>query len=507
MEKRLILAIALSLLVVLSWSALVSKTYHIDNKGVTTQEIAPVNTESRQVAIPLVAPVVAPETPSLPLLQYDKEKFEITFIESLAAIKEIKFLAHQDYIFPLKYGFLLGDKSLVFSKESSTPEAVTFVQRDSNKRIEKKYVFSNSSYGILLQLTVQNLTNAPLNLSLPLVLGVLDFSTNNKQSRYQDVVVATKEKTSHLNAQKNLQFQDVKFVGLRDRYFCAIVEPTPSNFGGFINKIGPQESEIGLSSQDLIIAPGQQLVQKFHIYLGPQELQTINSIQPEWSAVIYYGAFDFIAQILLQLLNFLYSLVHNWGWAIVLLSLLVYFILYPLTLKQMRSMKEMQVLQPRIEALRNTYKDNPQKLNKEIMELYREHKVNPFGGCLPLLLQMPIFFALYQALMRSVALKGASFLWIKDLSEPDHLFNLPFSKPFNSFNLLPILMTIGMFVQQKISAVSTSGTTAEQQKIMMIIFPLMFGFIFYSMPSGLVLYWFINSTVMLVYQFRANRKK
>ena len=172
-------------------------------------------------------------------------------------------------------------------------------------------------------------------------------------------------------------------------------------------------------------------------------------------------------------------------------------------------MKKMQALQPAIEELRKTYKDNPQKLNTEIMQLYREYKVNPFSGCLPLLLQMPIFFALYQVLIRSVALKGAKFLWIKDLSSPDRLFTLPASLPFlgNEINLLPILMTIGMFIQQKFSMATTSTGSAEQQKLMLILFPLMFGFIFYHMPSGLVLYWFINSALMLLYQLRISRQK
>lgn len=143
------------------------------------------------------------------------------------------------------------------------------------------------------------------------------------------------------------------------------------------------------------------------------------------------------------------------------------------------------------------------------MELYRQHKVNPLGGCLPLLLQIPIFFALYQALMRAIALKGAQFLWIKDLSEPDRLFMLSVSLPVlgKEINILPILMMIGMFVQQKISMVPTSGSTAEQQRLMLILFPLMFGFIFYHMPAGLVLYWFINSLLTLIYQFRIRQTK
>ena len=243
--------------------------------------------------------------------------------------------------------------------------------------------------------------------------------------------------------------------------------------------------------------------------MGPQELNVISNAKPEWSGIIYFGTFDFIAQLLLQLLGFFYGLVHNWGLAIIILSIAVYFLLFPLSIKQMRSMKEMQLLQPKIEALRKELKDNPQRLNKEIMELYKEHKVNPLGGCLPLLLQMPIFFALYQALIRSVALRGAHFLWITDLSSPDKAFVLKNSIPFlgNQVNILPILMAIGMFVQQKFSMAKATGEAAQQQKMMSIVMPIMFGVIFYQMPSGLVLYWFVNSLLMLCYQFRINRQK
>jgi YidC/Oxa1 family membrane protein insertase len=143
------------------------------------------------------------------------------------------------------------------------------------------------------------------------------------------------------------------------------------------------------------------------------------------------------------------------------------------------------------------------------MELYREHKVNPFGGCLPLLLQSPIFFALFLVLNRSIALKGASFLWIKDLSAPDRLFMLGSSIPLlgNEVNILPVLLAVGMFFQQKSSMASMSGQQAEQQKMMLIIMPVMFGIIFYKMPAGLCLYWFINSALTLAYQLRVAKAK
>jgi YidC/Oxa1 family membrane protein insertase len=172
-------------------------------------------------------------------------------------------------------------------------------------------------------------------------------------------------------------------------------------------------------------------------------------------------------------------------------------------------MKEMQALQPKIDSLRKQHKDNPQKLNKEIMELYKEHKVNPLGGCLPMVLQIPIFFALYQALIRSIDLKGATFLWIKDLSEPDRIFMLQFSMPFlgNELNLLPILMVVVMFLQQKLTTPASSGMSSEQQKMMLYLMPVIFLFIFYRMPAGLVLYWLVNSTLMFLFQLRINRAK
>ena len=507
MEKRTILAIALSLLILLSWSALTAKFHPIENKEVTAKNPPIISVTPEQ--IPALAPGAEEKIPTSSLFKFGTEKLELTFIAPKAAIQEVSFKGHQNYNLPLKLGFLIDEKNLLFKKISSSDKEISFAHSDSTRKITKRFIFPNSNYDMWLEISIQNLSSSPINVGLPVVLGVLDFSAKNKQAQFQDVFMAEKDKTHHYNGRKNVEAADLKFMGLREKYFCAIAEPEAESWAGFIRKVSAQDSEVGLKMAEASLAPGQSVVKKFHIYLGPQDLRIINKINPAWSSVVNYGTFDIISQILLQLLEFLYRLVHSWGWAIVILSLLVYFALYPLSIKQMRSMKEMQALQPKIEALRKTYKDNPQKLNKEIMLLYKEHKVNPFGGCLPLLLQMPIFFALYQALMRSVSLKGAHFLWIKDLSEPDRLFLLPTSLPIlgNEINILPIVMAIGMFLQQKLSSASTGGAAAEQQKMMLIIMPIMFGIIFYHMPSGLVLYWFINSALMLVFQVRLSRAK
>ncbi len=498
MEKRLIVAIVLSSVVLLVWSALLPKP--LATKPAVTSPAAQV--------VPQAA-ALAQEPTDAALFKYSQPKTEIIFSESKAAVKEVIFKDYQNYHFSLQSGFFLAEENLNFHQENLTVDTLTFVAEDKNKKIIKEFNFNRSNYLLELNLTVQNLSNLRLDINLPLVLGRINFAGDPTQARFKDVIVFAQEKALHPQPRKSAEFSAVKFFGLRDRYFCALIEPTQTQHSAFLKKINPQESELGMDLAILNLAPGEQWQEKFSIYLGPQELRLLSAAKSDWQAIMYYGTFDFIAQILLQLLEFMYRLVHNWGWVIVILSLLIYFILFPLTLKQMRSMKEMQAVQPKVEELRRIYKDNPQKLNKEIMEIYREHKVNPLGGCLPLILQLPIFFALYQVLMRSVALKGANFLWIKDLSEPDRLFLLPVSLPIlgNEINLLPILMTIGMFIQQKSSMVSSTTTAAEQQKIMLIVFPLMFGFIFYRMPAGLVLYWFINSTLMLVYQLRIRRSK
>jgi len=214
---------------------------------------------------------------------------------------------------------------------------------------------------------------------------------------------------------------------------------------------------------------------------------------------IDYGWFGVISKGLLTVLRFFRKWTGNWGVAIILLTLLVNLISFPLTKKSFVSMHRMKNVQPHIQKLKDLHKDNPQKLNKEMMELYKKYNVNPFGGCLPMLMQIPIFIALYQGLIKAVQLKGAHFLWIQDLAKPDAV-NLPFSLPLIGahMNILPVMMVVMMFFQQKIqgAAAAMSPEQASQQKMMLVAMPVFFGFLFYNMPSGLVLYWLTNTILM-----------
>jgi YidC/Oxa1 family membrane protein insertase len=349
-----------------------------------------------------------------------------------------------------------------------------------------------------------------MSYDLPIILARFDLArTGSEAQRFQDITVFSNGKADHPSYKKEAGYSDIKFVAMRDQYFCAILEPESTGYSGFVDKVSEKVFDVGVMRSRINLAPGSEIIEKFRVYLGPQDTDLIGKLNPDWGTVIHFGKLDLVAQAILGLLKFLFSIFKNWGLAIVFLSLAIYVILFPLSVKQMKSMKEMQALQPKMEQLRKTYANDAKKLNEETMKLYKEHKVNPLGGCLPMILQIPIFISLYQVLSRSIALKGAEFLWIKDLSEPDRLFKFPGQLPFlgEYFNILPVLMAIGMFIQQKMSAVTASGQSAEQQKMMMILFPILFGVMFYNMPSGLVLYWFLNSTFMLLYQIKIMKVK
>jgi len=205
------------------------------------------------------------------------------------------------------------------------------------------------------------------------------------------------------------------------------------------------------------------------------------------------------AKFLLVGLLWLNKAVQNYGIAIILLTIVVRLALFPLNQKSYRSMRAMQALQPKVAELREKYKKNPQEMNKKMMELYRTNKVNPMGGCLPIAFQMPIFIALFQALRNAVELRGAHFLWMVDLSEPDKLFTI--TQPFNfSLNLLPLLVIVAMLIQQKMTPMAATGQSEAQQKMMQYM-PVFFGFLFYGMPSGLTVYFLVSTVLGLVQQY------
>lgn len=274
----------------------------------------------------------------------------------------------------------------------------------------------------------------------------------------------------------------LKWIAQEDKYFFAAIVPVGPVVGAKAWKV--QDSPVIA----LEMKPG---VVTYMIYAGPKEYERLQELKAGLEHIIDFGFFSILARPLFWILKFFYGFMGNYGWAIVLLTIIVRIPFIPLLNKSQKSMKKMQEIQPRLTELREKYKKDPQKLQKETMEMYKKYKVNPVGGCLPMLLQIPVFFALYKVLMIAIELRGAPFmLWITDLSAKDPYY------------ILPVIMGITMVIQQKMTPTSLDP---KQNKIMMLM-PVVFTFMFLSFASGLVLYWLVNNVLSIIQQFYTNKK-
>ena len=236
------------------------------------------------------------------------------------------------------------------------------------------------------------------------------------------------------------------------------------------------------------------------VYFGPRDYFSMK--RAGFHEAFPVGALGQIGLVLLMLLRALAGVTRNYGLAIITFSGLITATLSPFTLLSFRSMKKMQQLKPHMDKIMAQHKDDPKKANQEVFALYKTHRVSPLSGCLPMVLQVPIFIALFQAISHFVDLRGKPFLWIADLSLPDHLARLPISVPLlgNELNALPIIMAVVMYVQTKFSnkATGTDQTNPAAQMMSGPLMPILFGVMFYQFPSGLVLYWLTNSLMSLM---------
>jgi len=251
----------------------------------------------------------------------------------------------------------------------------------------------------------------------------------------------------------------------------------------------------GFIFNNISLKGNEEKILKFNFYAGPYDYFVASREVKE--NIFGKGFFVSMGRFLFAALHHIHRFIPNWGWAIILLTLIVKIIFFPLTRSSLRSMKQLQKLRPYLQDLQKKYKDDPQKMQREMFNLYRDYKINPFGGCIPMLIQFPIFIGFFIALRNSIFLRGAPFmLWIQDLSMPDTVFkigNFP-------INILPILMTLTSFWQQKLTP------TEPSQKGLTIIMPLMFLFIFYNFSSGLLLYWITMNLGGLVEQYFIHKK-
>lgn len=284
------------------------------------------------------------------------------------------------------------------------------------------------------------------------------------------------------------------WIGLIQHHFVAAWmtrDPADASQREFYTRaIGNDEYSAGMIFPVVNLKPGEEKSLTMRLYAGPQELEKIKALAPGLDLVVDYGWLTILAYPIFVLLNWINKLVINWGVSIILLTVLIKLVFYPLSAAGYKSMAKMRKLAPRLQNLKERYGDDRQKLHEGMMKIYQEEKINPMGGCLPILVQIPVFIALYWVLMGAVELRQAPFaLWIQDLSKPDPYY------------VLPVIMAITSYIQVKLSPASPDPV---QQKIMMAM-PIIFSVMFLFFPAGLVLYWLVNNVLSILQQWRINK--
>lgn len=379
------------------------------------------------------------------------------------------------------------------SKETLSLSYVT----PNGLKITKLLTFYNGSYKFDMEVITENLTNYRQTLNYQILLNKgLGNVFQSKAHKYEGPLSwingeKVKDKPGK-GSQVITHEGNIGWTAMTSNYFLTaclpqdqisqvIVQRPPTESGKDVLLIN-RSTIINLKYPERLLESGSSKKDYYSFYFGPKITQHLKSTNQNLEQAIDYGFFHFLAKPLILLLREFYKIIPNYGLAIILLTVIIKLIFWPLTDKSFRSMKDMQDLQPKLAAIKEKFKNDPTKLNQEIMGMYKQKGVNPFGGCLPLLLQIPVFFALYEGLMVSIEMRSAPFIfWIKDLSAMDPLL------------ITPIIMGITMYIQQKMTPISTDNA----QMKMMTYLPLLFTFFFLSFPSGLVLYWLLNNILTI----------
>jgi YidC/Oxa1 family membrane protein insertase len=378
-----------------------------------------------------------------------------------------------------------------------TREIHFITSTESGARIEKIYSFHGDKYPFELSVQLSNPGNNPLRGKLALALiHPWDESMAGDHFDHVGPISLVGEKVETIKVDKLSGSPqgyggDTIWSGFETKYFLAAGVPLEGAADKILVSRTGDLIENKLETPFLTIEPGSSRAFNYLFYFGPRDIDILNSANHQLAKAIDFGFFSLLALPLLHVLKFFYSFVGNYGIAIVVLTILIKLLFWPLTQKSYASMKGMQKLQPEMQKIREKHKNDRERINREMMELYKTHRVNPVGGCLPMVVQIPVFFALYKVLLNSIELRHAHFgLWLTDLSAKDPYY------------ITPLIMGATMFIQQKMSPTTMDPT---QAKIFMVM-PVVFTFLFLNFPSGLVIYWLVNNLLTILQQYFINRK-
>jgi YidC/Oxa1 family membrane protein insertase len=530
MEKRAFLAVILSLLVLVIYQEWVTRQY-----GTSPPPAAPEKPEEQKAAPvqpsptpqPKSKPVEIPRSQTVRELSVETENYVALFTSQGARLKSLRLKHYRSagdeksppYEMvpstpgvPLPLGVqwndptLADDSAVAYGVEGadlkltgSAKGTLTFAGQTANGlTITKKFTFDAARYSIEAEVSAKSAKGRPIPVAL-LLTTKSDHAVPNVDAPFEGLVALVDNKIKRVALEelaKGVQFTgDISWAGFGQTYFLFAL------LSGNGRSLSAQQSGPAII-MSLGAQAGDTTDGRYVLFAGPKRIEVLESLGNGLERSIDFGYFAFIAIPFLYVLHFSHQFTGSYGIDIIILTVLLKILLAPLTHKSMVSMKQMGKLQPQMERLKDKYKDDKEKLNREIMELYRRHGVNPLGGCLPMLLQFPVFIGLYNALSTPIELRHAPFLWIKDLSRPDWE-SLPFT--IGNWELgipvLTILMGASMFIQQWM----TPSAGDPNQRKMMLMMPLIFTFMFVTFPAGLTIYWLVNNILSIAQQYWINR--
>jgi len=486
MEKRVLLATLLSLGFLFLWQYLTYKPPQKQSEQ-AQQKKEIISTKSKEITETKFEPFVI-----------ETEKLKVVFNKYNAGIREfyIKEENSTDYTLLSKSdndSLAVDSQSKFEVKKISEPKFTKIIFTTKEKQVE--YIFSSEN-PYFIDVSYTFLTKQKVNLLFQHYVHLDKFETLPNVVHICKTLKTDKKEISLVEKfnKGSLSIEEIRWVAVGDKYslIAFLFVPTIPQYIS-IDKLNKTTKSVFITTKDEVNN------YKLRILVTLKKISILTSLGNKFTHTVEWGTFAILSKLFYNILVYFYKLFGNYGLAIIGLTIITQLITFPLTYSSIKSAIKMRKLQPQIQLIQKLYKDDPKRLNIEIMNFYKEKKVNPFGGCLPLLLQIPIFWALFTMLRNTYDLRGASFvLWIKDLSQPDKIF-IPGTNI--GIPVLVFLMGATMLLQQYISG----SFSDPQQKTFAIFMPILFTILFLNFPSGLVLYWFVNNIFSIVIQIVANK--
>lgn len=550
-DKETIIVLAAAALLILGWYLIYPKfapapkpvqqtavqpSAATNNTPAQPQTVTPTSTQTPAGTISETVPETVTKEPETVLLTLENQLVKITIDAKTGGITSVTLKSHQRnkneknepiVLIPgaqthATLSSNIGIGRILIALDSKVTDSEAFVERrySDGLTITQTYTLAPDACKLLSEIKLASKAGQSLLIPKIVVWGaglppmhMLDGEEVKTERRNIDFCLEAGDKLENVDPDdddedfaKAMSAAPVKWIASTNKYFASIIFAEGPSFSGaeFSRALYPDKSKGyyepslgGVYTNIPVTADGTIL--KLAYYCGAKDMKSLSTLPASVSGAMhisYFSWFEILAKPMVKLLVWLHGFVGSYGWAIILLTVIVRLVFWPVTQKANNSMRKMQKIQPEMKALREKYKENPQELNTRMMELYKKEGVNPLGGCLPILLQLPVFFALYSALDSAVELRHVSFWWAVDLTKPDLIgpaFDVPLLGHVGLHPLI-IMMTILMFIQQKM----TPATGDPMQRRLMMSMPFIMLFMLYSLPSGLTLYWTVSQLFSII---------